>query len=228
MIEAGLETTISEARIGQAAPPLAVDSWLQGDPTTLSDLAGRVVLVAVFQVNCPGCFLYCLPRVEGLYRRYREQGLTVLGLATAFEDFDKNTVANLRLLLEEGRVIGETEKLLSQYGLLEHDTWPYRLSFPIAMDRLTPRAVGGMAAEEVERFIEQQVDDFQERSYAEQQALRARLHDHFSRQAFRPESFERYQLQGTPSYLLIDRDGLLVASRFGAYEALETDLTALL
>lgn len=218
---------ISEARIGQTAPPLAVDAWLQGDPTTLSDLAGRVVLVAVFQVNCPGCFLYCLPRVEGLYRRYREQGLTVLGLATAFEDFDKNTVANLRLLLEEGRVIGETEKLLSQYGLLERGTWPYRLSFPVAMDRLTPLAADGIAAE-VEHFIERRVDDFQARSPAEQQALRARLHDHFSRQVFRPESFERYRLQGTPSYLLIGRDGRLVASRFGAYETLEADLSALL
>ncbi|WP_427501021.1 TlpA family protein disulfide reductase [Methylomonas sp. MED-D] len=222
-----MDTAINEARIGLTAPPLAVDAWLQGDPTSLSDLVDRVVLVAVFQVNCPGCFLHCLPRVEGLHRRYREQGLTVLGLATAFEDFEKNTVANLRLLLEEGRVIGETEKLLSQYGLLERGTWPYRLSFPVAMDHLTPRETDGTAAE-VERFIEQRIDDFQARAPAEQHALRAHLRDYFSRQPFRPESFERYQLQGTPSYLLIDRNGHLVASRFGAYETLEADLIALL
>lgn len=55
-------------------------------------------LLFVFQVNCPGCFIYGFPLVK-LYWKYRECGLNVLGLSTAFEDFDYNTAANTELLL---------------------------------------------------------------------------------------------------------------------------------
>ena len=216
-----------EARIGHPAPPLAIGEWLQGRPTPLADLAGRVVLVAVFQVNCPGCFLYCLPRAEDLHWRYQDHGLTVLGLATAFEDFDKNTLGNLRLLLESGRVIGETEKLLKQHALLQGERLPYSLSFPVAMDRLTPQTAENLEAE-IDAFVARQLPDFETRPPAERQAIRARLRAYFAQRPFRPETFERYRLQGTPSYLLIDRAGILRASRFGAYDELEADLTDLL
>jgi hypothetical protein len=39
-------------------------------------------------------------------------------VATAFEDFDKNTLDNLKLLLTSGEVIGETRKVLAEYGRL--------------------------------------------------------------------------------------------------------------
>lgn len=216
-----------EARIGHPAPPLAIGEWLQGRPTQLADLAGRVVLVTVFQVNCPGCFLHCLPRAEDLHWRYQDYGLTVLGLATAFEDFDKNTVGNLRLLLDSGRVIGETEKLLKQHAFLKGERLPYSLSFPVAMDRLVPQSADNLEGE-IDAFVAQQLPDFESRPPTERQAIRARLRAYLAQPPFRPETFERYRLQGTPSYLLIDRVGILRASRFGAYDELETDLTDLL
>jgi len=218
---------MSEALIGRVAPPLEIAEWLQGGPLALSELIGNVVLLAVFQVNCPGCFLHCLPKVENLHRCYRERGLSVLGLATAFEDFDKNTADNLRMLLEEGLVIGETEKTLNRYGLLTNGIWPYKLTFPVAMDKLSPRAAGNVEAK-IERFVETQLHGFAAPSEIEREILRNRLRAYWAHRPYRPETFERYGLQGTPSYVLIERGGTVRASRFGAYEELESDVVGLL
>ena len=94
------------ARIGEKAPSLKVSKWVQGMPTNIDKEKDNVVLVEVFQVNCPGCFLYGIPEAIEMYKKYHKDGLTVLGVATAFEDFDKNTLENLELLLrsEERRV----------------------------------------------------------------------------------------------------------------------------
>ncbi len=70
---------------------ISVETWVQDGPIALKDLVGSVVLVEVFQVNCPGCFLYALPKAIQLHNTYHEKGLVIIGLATAFEDYDKNT-----------------------------------------------------------------------------------------------------------------------------------------
>ncbi|MDD4906730.1 MAG: TlpA family protein disulfide reductase, partial [Methylobacter tundripaludum] len=103
-----------KAQIGQKTPPLSVSTWVQGTETNFDRLLGQVVLVEVFQVNCPGCFLYALPQAVDLHRKYSEHGLTILGVATAFEDFDKNNLENLIRLIENGEVVGETLRMLSQ------------------------------------------------------------------------------------------------------------------
>ncbi len=46
-----------KAQIGQKAPQLSVSAWVQGMELNFDQLLGQVVLVEVFQVNCPGCFL---------------------------------------------------------------------------------------------------------------------------------------------------------------------------
>jgi thiol-disulfide isomerase/thioredoxin len=94
------------------------------------------VVVEVFQVNCPGCFMYGIPEAIELYNKYGESGLTVLGMATAFEDYDKNTLENLQKLLTTGEVVGETQKALSMYGQLKGGKLPYKIPFPVGMDML--------------------------------------------------------------------------------------------
>ena len=54
----------------------------------------------VFQVNCPGCFLYGIPTVNQLYLEFGSQ-VGFLGLSTAFEDFEFNSRENTVKLLEE-------------------------------------------------------------------------------------------------------------------------------
>src|ERR1051326_5514338 len=86
------------ARIGDKAPNLTVSEWVQGRPTNIDKERGNVVLVEVFQVNCPGCFTHGVPQAIDMYKKYHNDGLRVLGLATAFEDFDKNTLENLTVI----------------------------------------------------------------------------------------------------------------------------------
>jgi len=50
--------------VGKQAPEYEVSTWVQGVPRTLAELRGKVVLVDVFQVNCPGCFLFNLPQAR--------------------------------------------------------------------------------------------------------------------------------------------------------------------
>ena len=50
------------------APNLHVSEWVQGLPTNIDKNIGKVVLIEVFQVNCPGCFMYALPNAIEIYK----------------------------------------------------------------------------------------------------------------------------------------------------------------
>lgn len=101
---------------------------LQGDFKVANDLN----LLLAFQVNCPGCFIYALPLAETLHNQYGNR-LNVLGLSTAFEDFELNTVDHTKKLLDGGEVIGQTQKYLSQMGEVSYSS---SISFPIAFDQV--------------------------------------------------------------------------------------------
>jgi hypothetical protein len=215
------------ATIGGKAPLLAVSEWVQGSPVNLGELLGRVVLVEVFQVNCPGCFLYALPEAVKLHRKYEEAGLTVLGVATAFEDFDKNTLENLRGLAERNEVIGETFKTLSQHGVLDQGRLPYRIPFPLAMDRLTERQ-GEISETEILDFIHGRLPDFDRQPDSYRQQVVKQVRSYLESLRYRAETFERFQLKGTPSQILVDKHGILRACQFGAFPDLENQLLELL
>lgn len=208
------------ARIGERAPNLKVSRWVQGLPTNIDRERDHVVLVEVFQVNCPGCFMYGLPTAIDIHRRYSKDGVRVIGLATAFEDFDKNTLENLELLVSTGKVIGETYRALSQYGMLNSDgTLPYRIPFPIAMDTLVKND-GKVTDEMVLNYIEQRIPDFQMYGEARRLLLIKRVRDYLESKEYTPLTFEEYALQGTPSSIVIDRDGILRHVSFGYDEGL--------
>ena len=63
-----------DVSVGSTAPDLKVSEWVQGDPVQLSDLLGNIVLVEVFQVNCPGCFIYGLPEAIEVFNKYDNKG----------------------------------------------------------------------------------------------------------------------------------------------------------
>ena len=90
------------AVIGEKAPNLRLSEWVQGIPTNFDQEKDHIVIVEVFQVNCPGCFLYGIPEAISVYEKYSSEGVRVIGVATAFEDYDKNTLGNLKMLAETG------------------------------------------------------------------------------------------------------------------------------
>jgi thiol-disulfide isomerase/thioredoxin len=216
-----------KAQIGQKAPLLSLSDWVQGEPVNLDQLSGRVVLVEVFQVNCPGCFLYALPQAIDLYQRYSDQGLSVLGVATAFEDFDKNNLENLTHLIKNGMVVGETLRTLSEQGKLVTGRLPFRIPFPVAMDNLLKRKAD-VTQDEIETFIKQRIPNFEQQTEYYQQRIRQQVQNYYQSLAYHGETFELFELQGTPSYILIDKQGLLRDSGFGVHPDLEERVLALL
>lgn len=147
-------------KTGTKAPNLQVSEWVQGKPTNIDKEKGNVVVVEVFQVNCPGCFMYGLPEAIDLYNRYKDKGLTMLGMATAFEDYELNTLDNLKKLVTTGEVVGETYKALSMYGQLKEGAKiPYKIPFPVGMD-LLQKENGQLTESRVMDFIEANVPDF--------------------------------------------------------------------
>ena len=44
-------------KIGEKAPNFGVSEWVQGAPTNFDQEKDHIVLLEVFQVNCPGCFM---------------------------------------------------------------------------------------------------------------------------------------------------------------------------
>ena len=84
------------AAAGQVAPNFGVSKWVQGRPTNFDRERVTIVVLQVFQVNCPGCFMCAIPEAIRLHQEYKDDGVRVLGLATAFEDFDKTPWTTLR------------------------------------------------------------------------------------------------------------------------------------
>ena len=203
------------AVLGQKAPNLGVSEWVQGMPTNFDREADHIVVVEVFQVNCPGCFLYGIPEMINIYNRYRDEGVRVWGVATAFEDFDKNTLDNLRILVETGEVVGDTLNGLSQHGRLDDGgKLRYRIPFPVAMDRLT-KTGGEPDIEKVMEFIHGQIPGFDSQPQAYRDQVIGRVRDHMRSKEYSAETFERFALRGTPSTIVVDRRGILRDVSFG-------------
>jgi len=216
-----------QAIVGQKAPNLKVSKWVQGLPTNIDKEKDRVVLVEVFQVNCPGCFLYGIPEAINIYKKYQKDGVTVLGVATAFEDFDKNTLENLELLLKTGEVIGDTKEGLSQYGKLDGNKLPYKIPFPVAMDLLI-KENGGITKERMLNFIYKQIPNFDSQPEDYKNQIFERVKQYLQSKEYTAETFEGYSLQGTPSTILVDRKGVLRDISFGQSGNLERKIQSLL
>jgi len=215
------------AQISKKAPNLKVSEWVQGNDTNLDQHSGNVVLVEVFQVNCPGCFMYGIPEAIEIFNKYKSKGVSVLGVATAFEDFDKNTLKNLKLLVETGKVVGETEKMLSQYGQLDGDKITFKIPYPIAMDSLIKQS-DDVTKEQMDSLIKKQIPDFDTQPENYKNEIYDRVKNYFLSKEYSAETFEMYALPGTPSSILIDRKGILRDVSFGQNGSLESKIQNLL
>lgn len=209
------------AKIGSDAPNLIVSAWFNGKPTNIDQEKGNVVLVEVFQVNCPGCFMYAIPDAIRIHHKYEKNGVKVIGLATAFEDYDKNTVENLELLLDEQQVIGDTLNGLAQSGQLRNgNRLPYRIPFPIAVDSIKKENPSASKSKAIS-FIESSTANISSYDEKYKLMLYERVQKYFESRQYYAETFEQYGLQGTPSTILIDKQGRLKHVTFAQYRSHE-------
>lgn len=213
---------------GSPAPELKVSEWVQGGPISLKDYQGKVIVVEVFQVNCPGCFIYGIPEAIDTYQKYKNNGVEVLGLATAFEDFDKNTLENLKLLLQESKVIGETLTTLSyQNKLLNEGKLSYNIPFPVGMDMLLKERLP-IEGKRIMEFVNANVLDFDLYHQKDKDQIISRVKSYLETKPYSPVTFEEYSLKGTPSTIFIDKKGILRETAFGSTGLMATTVEKLL
>lgn len=213
---------------GSPAPDLQVSEWVQGGPINLKDYQGKVVVVEVFQVNCPGCFIYGIPEAIDNYNKYKNDGVIILGLATAFEDFDKNTVENLRLLLNEKKVIGETLTTLTyQSKLLDEGMLTYSIPFPVGMDKLLKEKLP-INEKKIMEVVNANVPDFDLYHQKDKEQIISRVKSYLETKPYSPLTFEEYSLRGTPSTIFIDKKGILRETTFGSTGLMSATIEKLL
>jgi len=214
------------AKIGEKAPNLKVSEWVQGLETNFDQEKDHVVLVEVFQVNCPGCFLHGMPEAINIYNKFKDDGVRVLGVATAFEDFDKNTLDNLKLLLQTGEVIGDTKQALGQHDKIDDRKLQYKIPFPVGMDSLK-KTVEDVSQERIMEFIYNQLPNFDSQPDDYKKQIIQRTKDYMKSKEYKAETFEMYSLQGTPSSIIVDRKGILRDVSFGGQGNLEPMIQSL-
>jgi len=71
------------------APAFAEGNWINSEPLTLEKLRGRVVLVEFWTFGCYNC-RNTLPSVKAWDARYRDRGLTIVGVHTPETDSEYN------------------------------------------------------------------------------------------------------------------------------------------
>ena len=215
------------AVIGEKAPNLKLGKWVQGMDTNFDKEGDNVKLAEVFQVNCPGCFMHSIPEIINIYNKYKGDGLSVMGVATAFEDYDKNTLENLEMLLTTGEVVGDTKQALSQYGQLNDGKLQFKIPYPVAMDSLV-KEEEEPSMEKMNAFINQQIPNFESQPDDYKNQIYARVKEYYKSKEYTAETFEMYSLQGTPSTILVDRKGILRDVSFGSTANLESMVQKLL
>jgi len=213
--------------IGEKAPNLKLGKWVQGMDTNFDTEGDNVKLVEVFQVNCPGCFMHSIPEIINIYNKYKGDGLSVMGVATAFEDYDKNTLENLEMLLTTGEVVGDTKQALTQYGQLNDGKLQFKIPYPVAMDSLVKEG-GEPSMEKMTAFVNQQIPNFESQPDDYKNQIYARVKEYYKSKEYSAETFEMYSLQGTPSTILVDRKGILRDVSFGSTTNLESMVQKLL
>jgi peroxiredoxin len=75
---AGIGTVRPPVIMNQAAPQLALTS-LQGNPVSLADFGGKVILVNNWATWCPPCQAE-LPELQAYYQAHARQGFVIVGI----------------------------------------------------------------------------------------------------------------------------------------------------
>nr|WP_082902561.1 thioredoxin family protein [Paraburkholderia ginsengiterrae] len=87
----GGTATVDRPLTNASAPELTgISNWINSDPLTLQQLRGKVVLVDFWTYTCINC-INTLPYVKSWNEKYKDQGLTVIGVHTPEYPFERDT-----------------------------------------------------------------------------------------------------------------------------------------
>ncbi len=117
------DTLILSAK-ATAAPEFAQGNWINSDSLSLEKLRGRVVVVEFWTFGCFNC-RNTLPSVKEWDSRYRDRGLTIVGVHTP-ETSDEYKIDNVRrevasLEIKYPVITDNEYKTWNAYGV---EAWP--------------------------------------------------------------------------------------------------------
>lgn len=162
----------------------------------------------VFQVNCPGCFIYGIPTVNSLYQEFSSK-LSFLGMSTAFEDYDFNTKDNTKRLLNTGEIVGETKRYFAKQS---YNKFPVDIDFPVAMD-----AIGDdkFDLNQAALKICKTNPSFDQWPKFEQDQLHENVVQYLKSQEKVSLTFTLNQMRGTPTFIVFNSDMEILSHHFG-------------
>ncbi|WP_169978882.1 TlpA family protein disulfide reductase [Tautonia rosea] len=102
-----------EQMIGKDAAPLSVETWVNGEPLTDSDLKGKVVLLDFWAVWCGPC-IATFPHLIEWNEQYGDKGLVIIGLTNYYEfDWDE---ASGRAVPKPGTTPEQEQAMLKKFA----------------------------------------------------------------------------------------------------------------
>ena len=104
------KTVMGHSMLNRTAPDFSgIDAWINSSGLSMKDLRGQVVLVDFWTYSCINC-QRDLPYVVAWDKKYREQGLTVVGIHTPEFRFEQK--------------LDNVQAAVNQYGI----------EYPVALD----------------------------------------------------------------------------------------------
>lgn len=124
--DAGMVTRIPSDTNAAVAPEISGGTWINSDPLTLKSLRGRVVIVDFWTFGCYNC-RNTLPSVKSWDTRYRDKGLTIIGVHTPELAAERN-IENVRrevasLGIQYPVVTDNDNAIWNAYGVEAWPTW---------------------------------------------------------------------------------------------------------
>ncbi|MDX6303420.1 MAG: hypothetical protein QOI77_389 [Blastocatellia bacterium] len=135
------------------APELATGEWINSEPLKLIELRGRVVLIEFWTFGCINC-RNTLPFVKSWTDRYREKGLTVIGVHSPEFDEERNVEHLRREVTSLGiRYAVVTDNDYQTWSAYHVEAWPTTFLLD-KQGRIRWRHVGEGGYDEAERLIQ--------------------------------------------------------------------------
>lgn len=145
-----------EQMVDEMKPPVAPEigngTWINSDPLTLKSLRGRVVIVDFWTFGCYNC-RNTLPSVKSWDARYRDKGLTIIGVHTPELDIERDVNVVRREIAKLGiRYPVVTDNDNATWNAYKVDAWPTWFVID-KQGRVRWMHVGEGAYEETEQLI---------------------------------------------------------------------------
>ena len=108
----------------QAPDFVGIQSWVNSDPLTLSQLKGKVVLVDFWTYTCINC-IRSIPYVEGWYQQYQKDGLVVVGVEAPEFSYEK-IPSNVEAAVTQDKITYPVaiDGNLDTWNAYQNEYWP--------------------------------------------------------------------------------------------------------